>query len=99
MPIKYISVVKCFGHTGRLLQAWKLTIIALISWASTSPRRSNILHRRTPMLPKAVGIIIPAHNEETELPDCLETVQLACEYASQSYPELQIRVIVVADAC
>lgn len=51
------------------------------------------------MLPKAVGIIIPAHNEETELPDCLETVQLACEYASQSYPELQIRVIVVADAC
>ena len=52
------------------------------------------------MLPKAVGVIIPAHNEEVELPDCLDTVQLAsCEYASYIYPSLEIRVIVVADAC
>jgi glycosyltransferase involved in cell wall biosynthesis len=43
----------------------------------------------------AVGVVIPAHDEEELLPSCLAAVRLA----AAPLPGLPVHVVVVADAC
>lgn len=44
---------------------------------------------------RAVGVVVPAHDEEELLPSCLATVDLA----ARMVPDAVVHVIVVADAC
>jgi glycosyltransferase involved in cell wall biosynthesis len=43
---------------------------------------------------RAAGVVVPAHNEETLLPDCLASLQQAARRAATP-----VRLVVVADAC
>jgi glycosyltransferase involved in cell wall biosynthesis len=44
---------------------------------------------------QAVGVVIPAHNEEDQLPSCLAAVRLA----TTGLHRIRVHLIVVADAC
>jgi len=44
---------------------------------------------------EAVGVVIPAHNEEDLLPSCLAAVRMA----ARMLPQTAVHVVVVADAC
>lgn len=46
-----------------------------------------------------LAVIIPAHNEEDEIVDCLTSVVCSAVLAQRKDPELRVQVIVVADAC
>jgi glycosyltransferase involved in cell wall biosynthesis len=41
-----------------------------------------------------VGVVIPAHNEQTLLPDCLAAIRRAADRS-----QVEVLVVVVADAC
>jgi glycosyltransferase involved in cell wall biosynthesis len=44
---------------------------------------------------RAVGVVVPAHNEESLLPSCLATVRRAAQVLDQ----MPVHLVVVADAC
>ena len=44
---------------------------------------------------RAVGVVVPAHNEESLLPSCLATVRRA----AQAFDRMPVHLVVVADAC
>jgi glycosyltransferase involved in cell wall biosynthesis len=43
---------------------------------------------------RAIGVVVPAHNEEALLPDCLASLQQAAQRVATP-----VRLVVVADAC
>ena len=49
--------------------------------------------------PAAVGIVIPARDEEVLLPACLDAVDEAVRALHDTHPEILTRVFVVLDAC
>lgn len=49
--------------------------------------------------PTAVGIVIPARDEEVLLPACLDAVEEAVRMLHVQHPEIVTRVFVVLDAC
>lgn len=49
--------------------------------------------------PTAVGVVIPARDEEALLPACLDAVDVALRVLSDDRPEIVARVFVVLDAC
>lgn len=49
--------------------------------------------------PAAVGIVIPARDEETLLPACLDSVADAVSALGIEHPEIRTKVFVVLDAC
>ena len=44
---------------------------------------------------RAVGVVVPAHNEESLLPECLASVRRA----AQALDRIPVHLVVVADAC
>lgn len=49
--------------------------------------------------PGAVGVVIPARDEEVLLPACLDSVEEAVRVLRCEHPEVPVRVFVVLDAC
>lgn len=49
--------------------------------------------------PAAVGIVVPARNEELLLPACLDAVDEAVRALHEEHPGIRARVFVVLDAC
>lgn len=49
--------------------------------------------------PSAVGVVIPARDEEVLLPACLESVRVAREVLRAQHPTVRTEVFVVLDAC
>lgn len=50
-------------------------------------------------VPTAVGIVIPARDEEALLPACLDAVEEAVRVLHDEHPEIVAHVFVVLDAC
>ncbi|HET9893862.1 MAG TPA: glycosyltransferase [Streptosporangiaceae bacterium] len=48
---------------------------------------------------RAVGVVVPAHNEEDLLPACLSALRDAAETARAAGGGLPVRTVVVADGC
>jgi glycosyltransferase involved in cell wall biosynthesis len=48
---------------------------------------------------KAIGVVVPAHDEEELLPACLAAVREAAEVVRAARPGTRVRVVVAADAC
>ena len=48
---------------------------------------------------EAVGVVVPAHDEEELLPACLAGLNEAAAVAMSERPGLRIRIVVAADAC
>ncbi|HEX4257752.1 MAG TPA: glycosyltransferase [Streptosporangiaceae bacterium] len=48
---------------------------------------------------EAVGVVVPAHDEEELLPACLAGLAEAAAVAVQDRPGLRVRIVVAADAC
>ena len=47
----------------------------------------------------AVGVVVPAHDEEELLPACLAGLAEAAAVAIEGWPGLRVRIVVAADAC
>src|SRR6201996_158626 len=47
----------------------------------------------------AVGVVVPAHDEEALLPACLAGLTEAAAVAMAERPSLRVRIVVAADAC
>ncbi|HEY0717705.1 MAG TPA: glycosyltransferase [Streptosporangiaceae bacterium] len=47
----------------------------------------------------AVGVVVPAHDEEELLPACLAALAAAVTVAAAERPGLRVRIVVAADAC
>jgi glycosyltransferase involved in cell wall biosynthesis len=47
----------------------------------------------------AVGVVVPAHDEEELLPACLTGLAEAAAVAIEEWPGLRVRIVVAADAC
>jgi cellulose synthase/poly-beta-1,6-N-acetylglucosamine synthase-like glycosyltransferase len=54
---------------------------------------------RGPRVIRSVGIVVPAHDEEELLPDCLAALHATVAQAGAQKPGLRVRIVVVADAC
>src|ERR1700761_574734 len=48
---------------------------------------------------EAVGVVVPAHDEEELLPACLAALGQAVVSATAERPGLRVRIVVAADAC
>ncbi len=48
---------------------------------------------------EAVGVVVPAHDEEELLPACLAGLAEAATVATADRPGLRVRIVVAADAC
>ncbi|MBV9794250.1 MAG: glycosyltransferase [Actinobacteria bacterium] len=48
---------------------------------------------------EAVGVVVPAHDEEELLPGCLAALGEAAAVAIAGRPGLRVRIVVTADAC
>jgi glycosyltransferase involved in cell wall biosynthesis len=48
---------------------------------------------------EAVGVVVPAHDEEELLPACLNGLAAAAAVAIGERPGLRVRIVVAADAC
>ncbi|HEY2241722.1 MAG TPA: glycosyltransferase [Streptosporangiaceae bacterium] len=48
---------------------------------------------------EAVGVVVPAHDEEELLPACLAGLAEAAAVAVEDRPGLRVRIVVAADAC
>jgi glycosyltransferase involved in cell wall biosynthesis len=48
---------------------------------------------------EAVGVVVPAHDEEELLPACLAALGEAAAVATAGRPGLRVRIVVAADAC
>ena len=48
---------------------------------------------------EAVGVVVPAHDEEELLPACLAGLTEAAAMAVEDRPGLRVRIVVAADAC
>lgn len=48
---------------------------------------------------EAVGVVVPAHDEEELLPACLTALGEAAAVATAERPGLRVRIVVAADAC
>ena len=48
---------------------------------------------------EAVGVVVPAHDEEELLPACLAGLAEAAAMATAERPGLRVRIVVAADAC
>src|ERR1700761_7226176 len=48
---------------------------------------------------EAVGVVVPAHDEEELLPACLAGLTEAAAMAVEYRPGLRVRIVVAADAC
>jgi glycosyltransferase involved in cell wall biosynthesis len=48
---------------------------------------------------EAVGVVVPAHDEEELLPACLAALGQAAATATAQQPGLRVRIVVAADAC
>src|ERR1700761_6817020 len=47
----------------------------------------------------AVGVVVPAHDEEELLPNCLAGLNQAVATVMAERPGLRVRIVVAADAC
>jgi glycosyltransferase involved in cell wall biosynthesis len=54
---------------------------------------------RGPRVIRSVGVVVPAHDEEELLPDCLAALHAAAAQAGAQRPGLRVRIVVAADAC
>src|ERR1700733_3459988 len=48
---------------------------------------------------EAVGVVVPAHDEEELLPACLAALGQAVATVTAERPGLRVRIVVAADAC
>jgi len=48
---------------------------------------------------EAIGIVVPAHDEEELLPSCLAALGEAADVAQARCPGIRVRLVVTADAC
>src|ERR1700679_1715895 len=48
---------------------------------------------------EAVGVVVPAHDEEELLPACLAALGQAVASATAERPGLRVRIVVAGDAC
>src|ERR1700753_446293 len=48
---------------------------------------------------EAVGVVVPAHDEEELLPACLAALSEAVATVTAERPGLRVRIVVAADAC
>jgi glycosyltransferase involved in cell wall biosynthesis len=48
---------------------------------------------------EAVGVVVPAHDEEELLPECLAALSRAAATVIAERPGLRVRIVVAADAC
>jgi hypothetical protein len=51
------------------------------------------------VMPDAVAVVVPARDEETLLPACLDSVARAVAAVHATHPRVPTRVVVVLDAC
>lgn len=51
------------------------------------------------MTPDSIGVVIPARDEATEILGCLDSVKTAINMVQDYFPNVWIRVYVVADGC
>ncbi len=52
-----------------------------------------------PRVIRSVGVVVPAHDEEELLPDCLAALHATAAQAGAQRPGLRVRIVVAADAC
>lgn len=51
------------------------------------------------MRPTAVAVVVPARDEETLLPACLDSISHAAARLALAHPDIEARVFVVLDSC
>lgn len=54
---------------------------------------------RHPARIRQVVVVVPARNEEDLVEECLRSVRLAAVEARSRYPDVSVRILLVADAC
>ncbi len=53
----------------------------------------------TPTTYDVVHVVVPAHDEQELLGECVRSLQVAIEHLAESHPEVEPRLTIVADRC